>query len=205
MYAVVSQHVFYILCILQQCISSGRNISLAPEQILPSEPQKQVLYLPFLATRTPQIMCDPHPIRLHLRLCLDAGKKEGERWREEQWKTMAMRGEGLLGDEGVIGRRKYMKKREIEGEVQAERRKKSHFWWTAACDKSLVAFPPPVYITIYHQRAIGNRTSRASHNEHRTTPWLHWELHSCGWAHMVLPTNTSHMCHFCCPGSSRID
>lgn len=77
MYAVVSQHAFHILCI--QCISSGGNINLAPEQILPSEPQKQVLYLPFLATHTPQIMCDPHPIRLHLRLCLDAGKKEGKR------------------------------------------------------------------------------------------------------------------------------
>ena len=67
---------------------NGGNIKLASEQMLPSKPQKQVLYLPFSATRTPQIMRDSHPIQLHLHLCLDAEKEEGERKRKirEGWK-----------------------------------------------------------------------------------------------------------------------
>lgn len=69
---------------------------MVPEQLLPSKPQKQALYLPFWATHTPQIMRDSHPVQLRLHLHRDAGQEEGERkgkrrdgWREEQRKMMA--------------------------------------------------------------------------------------------------------------------
>ena len=129
-----------------------------------------------------------------------------ERTEKRQWQN-EMTGEG-------VWRRWRREGKKIKGwiEEKTDQRRstewegqKSHFWWTAAGNKGVTAVSPPVYNTVYHHRAIRNRTSRASQYKHRTKPWPHWELHSHGWTRMILFTNTSHVSHICCPGSSRID